>query len=303
MMELRSIDPVLLRTLRVVMARRSMARAADELGFVPSAVSQHISRLERLVGTQLLTRTPGEPLAPTAAGRQVDQAAATLLGGMADFISACRAASDGKVELRVAVYATMACELLPDTIVALQQQRPDAQVRVIQAEPDEALTALATGAVDLVIVYRYLPGEAVASGEARETLLGTERLPLVRSAAATDAPAVWIAGVRGSPSRLLLEQWASVHETPLDVRYETEDPHTMLAMCAAGLGQAIVPVSVLAARKDLPVSAQGLTVEGKPLARQVLAMTRKGYIHPLTDAICRELQLALESPALASYAA
>lgn len=60
-MDLLSVDPVLLRTFRVVMARRSMARAADELGFVPSAVSQHVSRLERLVGTQLLIRTPGNP--------------------------------------------------------------------------------------------------------------------------------------------------------------------------------------------------------------------------------------------------
>jgi DNA-binding transcriptional LysR family regulator len=292
-MDLLSVDPVLLRTFRVVMARRSMARAADELGFVPSAVSQHVSRLERLVGTQLLIRTPGEPLAPTAAGRQVDQAAGALLGGMADFVSACRDASGGRVELRIAMYASAACELLPAATVAFKRQNPDDQVRMVQAEPDEGLAALTTGAVDLVIAYRYLADEAHSSPEVRETLLGTERLPLVRSAADPDAPAEWIGGVRGSPSRRLLEQWASVSGVPVDVRYEAEDPHTVLALCAAGLGQGIVPVSVLVARQDLAVTAEDLTIEGQPLARQVLAMTRRGYVHPLTDAICGELRRAL----------
>jgi DNA-binding transcriptional LysR family regulator len=236
-MDLLSVDPVLLRTFRVVMARRSMARAADELGFVPSAVSQHVSRLERLVGTQLLIRTPGEPLAPTAAGRMVDQAAGALLGGMADFVSACRDASGDRVELRIAMYASAACELLPAATVAFKRQHPDAQVRVVQAEPDEGLAALTTGAVDLVIAYRYLADEAHSSPEIREARLGTERLPLVRSAADPDARAEWIGGVRGRPSRRLLEQWASVSGIPVDVRYEAEDPHIDDAPLSGNLPQ------------------------------------------------------------------
>ncbi len=297
-MDLLSIDPVLLRTFRVVVARRSMARAAAELGFVPSAVSQHISRLERLVDTQLLVRVPGEPLAPTAAGRLVDEAAATLFGGMADFVSACRAAAGGQVELRVAIYRSAACVLLPPAIVALKRAEPTARVRVIEAEPDEALPALATGAVDLVIAYRFSVDEASLAADAIETDLGAEPLPLVRARTPLSSEPVWIGGVRGYPSRRLLEQWASIRGLSLDVVYESEDPHTVLALCAAGLGQGIVPISVVAARRDLPVTTEDLTVAGEPLSRQVLAMTRRGYVHPLTGLLCDALRQALESVSL-----
>lgn len=80
---------------------------------------------------------------------------------------------------------------------------------MIQAEPDTAVQAVVTGAVDLVIAYRYLPGEAVASAETHETVLGTERLPLVCSPTAARAGLDWAGGIPGSPSRRLLEQWAS----------------------------------------------------------------------------------------------
>jgi hypothetical protein len=74
----------------------------------------------------------------------------------------------------------------------------------------------------------------------------------------------------------------------------SEDTQTMPSyLAAAGLGRAIVSVSVLAAHKHLKVVAEDLTIDGQPLARQVLAMTRRGYIDPLSDEICRELRLAL----------
>jgi DNA-binding transcriptional LysR family regulator len=287
------VDLALLRTFREVVARRSMAEAAAELGYVPSAVSQQVSRLERAVGVQLLTRYPGEPVRPTAAGRQVAQAAGDMLAAAADFMSACQVVSQGTAELRVAVYATAACELLPGAIAALRRTDPAASVRLLQAEPDEGLPALVSGAVDLLIAYRYVGDDLMLSAHARETLLGREPMPLIRPAGCEPTELEWIAGLPGSPSRRLLEQWAASAGRPLRIRYETEDPHTVVSLTAERLGQGIVPVSVLRHRPGLAVEQAQLRVSGKPLTRQVLAVTRRRYTHPLTRSLCSSIRDAL----------
>ena len=63
-------------------------------------------------------------------------------------------------------------------------------------------------------------------------------------------------------------------QTSLDIRYEDEDTQTMPSLAAAGLGRAIVSVSVLAAHKHLKVIADDLTIDGQPLARQVFISQR-----------------------------
>lgn len=273
-----------------------MGGAAEELGFVPSTVSQQMSRLERLVETQLLVRTGGTPpLAPTAAGRQVDNAAMKLLGDIADFVEACRAASQGQVELRVASYASAAYELLPAVVAALKREHSSVDIRILQSEPEGGLLDLAAGSVDLVIAYRYMAGETPTPSNTYEAILGTERILRVQPIANLYDNQAWIAGIRGSPSRRLLEHWASLNGMKLDIRYETEDPTTVLAFCSAGLGQGLVPASVLAAGAAPDVTAEVLTVEGKQLSRKVLAITRHGYTHPLTYAFCRKLQESLST--------
>ncbi|NLG45428.1 LysR family transcriptional regulator, partial [Gordonia sp. (in: high G+C Gram-positive bacteria)] len=46
------IDVGALRALRAIADLGTMARAADELGFTPSAISQQIKRLESQVGVR-----------------------------------------------------------------------------------------------------------------------------------------------------------------------------------------------------------------------------------------------------------
>ncbi|CAM3917909.1 LysR family transcriptional regulator [Kibdelosporangium persicum] len=54
----------------------SFSRAADELGYTQSAVSQHIAALESDLGTPLLSR---RPVQPTAAGRRLLEHAGPIL--------------------------------------------------------------------------------------------------------------------------------------------------------------------------------------------------------------------------------
>lgn len=288
-----TVDVTLLRSFRAVVAHRSMTRAAKELGYAPSAVSQHVGRLEKLVGVQLLSRSPREPVSPTAAGREVAEMAGNLLAAVSDFAVGCRTVGEGDVELRIAVFQTAAARLLPRAISALQRIDPSARVRMMQAEPASGLPLLTSGAVDLLIANRYMADELPAIPRVQETLLGIERMPLVRPSGFSSQQAVWVAGEPGGSARRLLERWAAANGVTLDVRYEVEDAHTVLSLCAEGLAQGIVPISVLQARSDLDVEREDLLLEGEPVHRSILALTRRRYTHPLTEQLCAELRAEL----------
>ena len=70
------MDPRFLRTFVTVVRLGSFSRAADELGYTQSAVSQHIGVLEADLGTALLTR---RPVAPTEAGARLLEHADPIL--------------------------------------------------------------------------------------------------------------------------------------------------------------------------------------------------------------------------------
>ncbi|WP_019969925.1 LysR family transcriptional regulator [Mycobacterium sp. 141] len=288
MKSLDSVDLNLLRTFRTVVATKSMARAASDLGYVPSAVSQHISRLEQMVGVQLITRAPGEPVAPTAAGRHVADAAAELLAAAADFANACHSLGSGTISLKVAAYATATSELLPAVISAIKKTDPTVHIGVIEAEPADGLPLLAAGSADLLIAYRYLPDELPLVSRVRETELGRERLPVVRT---VDAPErlPWVAGAPHMPSRRLLEHWAASTGSLLDIRYEVEGPQGVLALAAHGLCQGIVPISIVHSHPGPAIATEDLKISGVPLHRTVVALTRQRYEHPLSTAICSEI--------------
>ncbi len=70
------MDPRFLRTFVTVVRLGSFSRAAEELGYTQSAVSQHIGVLEADLDTTLLTR---RPVAPTEAGARLLEHAEPIL--------------------------------------------------------------------------------------------------------------------------------------------------------------------------------------------------------------------------------
>ena len=70
------MDPRFLRTFVTVARLGSFSRAAAELGYTQSAVSQHIAILESDLGTALLSR---RPVAPTRAGERLLEHAEPIL--------------------------------------------------------------------------------------------------------------------------------------------------------------------------------------------------------------------------------
>jgi len=295
------LDLRLLRTFSRVAQLGSMALAASELGYVPSAISQHVSALERSIGgTALFTRKPGSRLTLTAAGRALADAAEELFVATASFVDVSRQIARGEgLVLRIGAYGTALGHLLPDALRRLLLTDEFLSVQTTEIEPTEGLPLLERGDVDLLIAHRYLPEDRPAvTDNMTMTSLGRESLLLVTSSTAgTAAPSFeeqaardWVAGGPRDVDRRLLDRWAAEAGIELRVRHETRDCHTAAEVIAGGLAVGLLPASVVRA----PWIGERLAVVDLPKAisrptRDVLAITRKQFRLPAVATLLAEL--------------
>lgn len=163
-----------LRLLHAVARTGSIAAAAREVGFTPSAVSQQLAALERRVGVALLERSNrGVTLTPSGtalAGRAVGLLDG-LEAGLAEAVDLAGAPPLRPV--RVAAFPTAITTVL---LPALAGSRVGVPVTLVHLEPAAALTALLDRAVDLAVVDGYdvqpdpLPGPLVRDGLLHDAL-------------------------------------------------------------------------------------------------------------------------------------
>ncbi|MFF8953967.1 LysR family transcriptional regulator [Streptomyces sp. NPDC014940] len=302
-------DLKLLATFLAVVRRGSMAEAAAELGYVPSAVSQHIAVLERDMGVELITRRPGSRLILTAAGRSLAGAAETLFDATARFQDAAHAIANREIaELRVGTYPSAMTYLLPQVLSTLRARRPGPRIRLVVVETDEGVPRVKSGDIDLLVAYRYLPEDPPAPSDAlTTTLLGREPLVLVAGTEPGRRNPVelaeclereWVSGHARNPDRRLLHRWAGELGIAPQVTLETDDlhsMHSMLAMIRAGLAVGLIPATLLGAGHDAGVEEVVMPPGVTPLHREILAVSRPGDRPPLLDELVTLLADAVDS--------
>ncbi|GAB7110261.1 LysR family transcriptional regulator [Streptomyces phaeofaciens JCM 4814] len=300
-------DLKLLATFLAVVRQGSMAGAATALGYVPSAVSQHIAALERDLGVELIVRRPGSRLILTAAGRSLAQATETLFDATARFQDAAAGIAQREIaELRVGTYPSAMSHLLPDVLTTLRARRLGPRLRLIDVETHEGLPRVKSGDMDLLIAYRYLPEDPPGRSEAwTVTALGREPLVLVAAAEpgrrrppelAECLERAWISGHAHNADRRLLHRWAGELGIAPRVTLETEDLHSMLAMIRAGLAVGLVPATLLGAGPEgSGVERVILPPGAAPLYREILAVSRPGTRSPVIDELVALLAAAVES--------
>src|SRR5687767_6863469 len=161
-----------LRLLRELSQRRTIAAVADALQLTPSAVSQQLAILEREAGVRLLER----------AGRGVRLSdAALVLVGHADALleraalaEADLAAAAGTVtgRARIAGFQSVTVRIAVPAMEALARDAPRLRCEFVEAEPEQALPALALGDVDLVLgdEWQHQP-RRLPAGVDREEIL------------------------------------------------------------------------------------------------------------------------------------
>jgi DNA-binding transcriptional LysR family regulator len=293
-----------LRLLRQLHERRTIAAVADALQFTPSAVSQQLGILEREAGVPLLERA-GRGVRLTDAALVLVEHADALLQRAA-LAEADLAAAAGTVtgRARIAGFQSVLVHLAMPAIEALGRDAPRLRCEVVEAEPEQALPALALGDVDLVLGDEWqhqplrLPG-----GVQRHDLLRDPVdlvLPAGHPAARQHPDAVPLAELAG-------EAWTTGHAGMAweemvqrtcrelggfqpDIRHRTNDATVSLALVARKLAVTLLPDLVLAGGH--PGVVRRAIVEG-PVDRAILAATRAtDAARPSTQALLAAVRRA-----------
>jgi len=267
--------------LEAVSRSGSFGRAARELGYTQSAVSQQIAQLERIVGQRLFHRPGGpRPVEATEAGllllRHADAIVAQLDAARADMA----ALAEGEAgTLRVGLYQSVGARLLPALVRRFRAQWPRVGVRVREesAAPD-LLRLLEHGELDLTFAElplregpfewaELLQDPYVLLVSARSELADLETAPSFR-----DVAKLPLIGRRSTdePDRFLAGRVPEIN-----LIFRTDDNGTLAALVAENLGVSIEPRLVVDPRdRDVKMLPFGSRIPPRTL---VLAWHRDRY--------------------------
>jgi DNA-binding transcriptional LysR family regulator len=241
------LDPQRLRIFRAVTATGSMRQAASNLGYTPSAVSQHVAALQRETGLQLIERA-GRGIRPTAAGRAVAESAEQVLVQLAETEATVRRLRQGDLgTLSIQHFVSVGAAWMPQVVATLTREFPDLQLDLRLAEqagghtstPDiEMLVASAdTSAARGYDLHGLLDEPFVVVVPAGHPLATQPRISLRDLA---DEPWVDNDPIAGPCRQLVLDACASVGVTPR-FQIEAHDYTTAMAFVAAGVGITVLP--------------------------------------------------------------
>jgi DNA-binding transcriptional LysR family regulator len=274
-----------LRLLHELHARGTVAAVAEALHFTPSAVSQQLAVLEREAGVPLL-EPAGRGVRLTDPGLVLAGHAGALLErvGRAE---AELAAAAGRVagRVRLASFQSVALHVGIPAMQQLARSAPDLECQLIEAEPEDALPALALGDVDLVLAdeWHHQPHARPPGVDRRDLWRDAVRLvlpadhPVARRhrravPLAELAGDVWSTGRPGTGwEEMVLRTCRRVGGFDPDIRHRTNDSVLTLGLVAAGEAVTLLPDLVH------PEARSGVTVRalaGHTLDRTIYAATR-----------------------------
>ncbi|CAM3502143.1 LysR family transcriptional regulator [Isoptericola cucumis] len=242
------LDVHRLRIFRSVVASGSVAAAAANLGYTPSAVSQHVSALQRETGLQLLARH-GRGVRPTAAGQALaDQADGLLarLGQVETFVADLRSGRSGS--LAIAYFASVGAAWLPSVVSSLTAAYPGVR---LDLELTEEIPTDPSRRADLQLAVaqpNFTPGAGttahhllddpyVAVIPESHPLAGRDEIELVELVGER-----WIDNdfARGWCRRNLLEACRAAGFAP-SFAVEAHDYQTAVSFVGAGIGITVLP--------------------------------------------------------------
>jgi molybdate transport repressor ModE-like protein len=290
------LDLARLRVLAAVARTGSLTAAARELGIAQPSVSHHLAKLETEAGLPLLERV-GRGVQLTEAGRLLSERAEEILGRVAGVrreLDALAGLHAGRA--RLAAFPSALATIVPAAVGALHHDFPGLTVGLVEAEPPEAVSALAAGDVDVALVFEHTDvahsrsvGD-LSRFQVTEVLDEPIHLVLPESAADADgatpaladlAGADWIAGCVRCRTDLVARCAAAGFEP--HIAFETDDSLAVQALVAQGVGVSVLPELAVRAHQSRGV----LTVQLPGARRKVLALTLGAPTPPARELLTR----------------
>jgi DNA-binding transcriptional LysR family regulator len=192
-------------------------RAAQKLHVSQPTLSDMVRRLERELGTPLLSRTTRR-VALTAAGIEMQRRAEVILGEVTNAAAAVHRVAEGDAgTVRIGVTPPVAPVLAPHLIAALKAEAPAVEFTVSRMWLRDLERALLDATVDVAITCSPVPG---SHGALSEVLCGENLLVVLRPdhrLAGREAISLGdlAADTFGMPSEALFPAWAIAHQDAL----------------------------------------------------------------------------------------
>ena len=234
-----------LRVFRAVVATGSVNGAASSLGYTPSAISQHLSALQRETGLALVERR-GRGIEPTAAGVALADGLGSFFAGLAQVESMVGDLRAGRVgSLRISYFASAGATWIPPVVATLVREFPQLRLDLrlfelagetpVDADVEIFIEGASTGTGGRVLELLHEPYVAVLP--TGHPLAGREQIPL---AELRDEQWVDNDFSRGPCRQVVLDACATVGYTPA-FHIETHDYPSAIAFVAAGVGITVLP--------------------------------------------------------------
>jgi DNA-binding transcriptional LysR family regulator len=273
------LDVHRLRVFRSVVASGSIQAAANNLGYTPSAVSQHVTALQRETGLALISRV-GRGIEPTAAGRalalEID-GVLSRLGEVESVVGDLRAGRTGS--LSIAYFASVGSAWMPTVVSTMMAEFPAVRLDLAlredvptdPAERPDLQIAVEQGAIHRpgLVAQHLLDDPYVAVLPSGHPLAEREQIDLVDLAGDR-----WVDNdfARGWCRRNLIEACHAAGFSP-PFHVEAHDYPTATAFVAAGIGVTVLPT--LGARQ-LPPGVVAVPVTSPTPVRSIYALVREG---------------------------
>ena len=257
----------------------SLGEASRTLGYTQSAVSRHIAALEAEYGVPLLERGPAG-VRPTPYGERLLQHVDAILGHDYQLRREFDGVRKGALgHITVGAFPTAVAGLIPATLNALQQHRPDTTLSLIEATTPALIEHVDRRDVDVAVVTDDPDERALPAGLDRTHLLDESlRVAVGRAHRFARRRAVFLREVIGdtfitgsdTDENALLRAHRLDDFRPLS-RIVVADWIGKFACVAAGIGIALVPELVTRA---LPAGVTVLKLRDEQAPyRRVVAIT------------------------------
>lgn len=238
------MDTRALQTFIAVAEELHFGRAAKRLHLAQQAVSQHVSRLERDLGAELLHRTTRR-VELTGAGAAMLEDGRRILEAMDQARRRVRAVQSGRTgTCRVAYHPSAVTGVLPGLVSRFAAVHADVELRLVEAPSPRLESLLTTGEVDLALVG---VGADLASFE--QAVVATDRTVLVvpRSHPLSGTLLIRLTELREEPlvlydpdlkaatHRLAMQACHDAGFSPIVAQYASSE-FAVLGLVAAGVG-------------------------------------------------------------------
>lgn len=290
-----NINLKLLQSFLLVADTRSFRKAAEESNRTPSALTAQIKQLETQLGVPLFTRTT-RSVSLTPEGRHLLDKARQALAMVSEGLDEIRDAAEmRRAAVSLASSPTITATMLPAILLNFQKEQPRITVRVRELLLPDLLESIRRQEVDFGVSW---PGQGMGDFHFEPLVRDPVCVimlpdhPLAKRRRITiddlaNHALVLFSGTGAATLRRQIDDAAEARNIRLSVCYEVQQPPTVAAFVAMGLGIGLIPrVAVPPAEafrlRIAPLSEPALvrelgliTVKGKAMSAPAAALAEQ----------------------------